>query len=289
LQKPILSGRLGKWAYALVEYDLKYELIRAMKGQVVADFIVDHNIDVDGAVCLADVEVWKLFFDGSVCSQGQGVGCLIMSPHGIEYELSTHLEFGCTNNQAEYEALLSGLEALNDIGVDKVEIFGDSKLVVEQTNGGSQCLDGILNEYRERCLGMMNKLERVSIKHIPREDNARANKLAQQVSGYDVRHGKFEAKQKPTLCDVMVMQGEHDESVGDTLVMEEDWRLRLISYIKNPSGTRNRKVRRQALKYTIVDEKLFRRTVEGLLLRCLGDEEAKVAMGKVHEGLCGTH
>jgi hypothetical protein len=150
-------------------------------------------------------------------------------------------------------------------------------------------LDGILNEYRERCLGMMNKLERVSIKHIPREDNARANKLAQQVPGYDVRHGKFEAKQKPTLCDVMVMQGEHDESVGDTLVMEEDWRLRLISYIKNPSGTRNRKVRRQALKYTIVDEKLFRRTVEGLLLRCLGDEEAKVAMGKVHEGLCGTH
>jgi hypothetical protein len=40
LLKPSLSGRIGKWAYALIEYDLVYELLRSMKGQVVADFIV---------------------------------------------------------------------------------------------------------------------------------------------------------------------------------------------------------------------------------------------------------
>jgi hypothetical protein len=45
LQKPILSGRVGKWAYALVEYDLCCEPIRSMKGQIVADFIVQHRID----------------------------------------------------------------------------------------------------------------------------------------------------------------------------------------------------------------------------------------------------
>jgi membrane-bound ClpP family serine protease len=45
LQKPILSGRLGKWAYALVEYDLEFKPLKAMKGQVVADFIVEHNIE----------------------------------------------------------------------------------------------------------------------------------------------------------------------------------------------------------------------------------------------------
>ena len=44
LQKPILSGRIGKWAYTLVEYDLAYEFLRAVKGQIIADFIVEHQI-----------------------------------------------------------------------------------------------------------------------------------------------------------------------------------------------------------------------------------------------------
>jgi ribonuclease HI len=60
-----------------------------------------------------------------------------VSSCGIEYELLTRLEFKCTNNQVEYEALLNGLEVLNDMGVDIVEIFGDSRLVVEQVNGDS--------------------------------------------------------------------------------------------------------------------------------------------------------
>jgi hypothetical protein len=45
LQQPILSGKIGKWAYALIEYDLSYEPLKSMKGQVIADFIVEHSID----------------------------------------------------------------------------------------------------------------------------------------------------------------------------------------------------------------------------------------------------
>jgi hypothetical protein len=45
LQQPILSGRIRKWAYALIEYDLAYELLKLIKGQVVVDFIVEHSID----------------------------------------------------------------------------------------------------------------------------------------------------------------------------------------------------------------------------------------------------
>ena len=44
LQKPILSGRIGKWAYALVEYDLACEHLKSMRGKIVADFIVEHRI-----------------------------------------------------------------------------------------------------------------------------------------------------------------------------------------------------------------------------------------------------
>ena len=45
LHNPIMSGRIGKWAYALIEYDLAYEPLKSMKGQIVADFIVEHRID----------------------------------------------------------------------------------------------------------------------------------------------------------------------------------------------------------------------------------------------------
>jgi hypothetical protein len=101
LHKPILSGRLGKWVYTLVEYDLRYEPLKAMKGQMVTDFIVDHNIQMNNNMCSAGRKWWQLFFDGSMCGHGQRIGCLIISPGGAEQEVSIRLEFGCTNNQAE--------------------------------------------------------------------------------------------------------------------------------------------------------------------------------------------
>jgi hypothetical protein len=72
LQQPILSGRIGKWAYALIEYDLSYELLKSIKGHVVADFIVGHNIDQnsDESCNLVSICPWKFFFDGLACREG---------------------------------------------------------------------------------------------------------------------------------------------------------------------------------------------------------------------------
>jgi hypothetical protein len=64
LHKPILSRRLGKWVYSLIEYDLSYEPLRTTKGQVVADFIVDHMIEIDDNSCIVEILPWKLYFDG---------------------------------------------------------------------------------------------------------------------------------------------------------------------------------------------------------------------------------
>jgi hypothetical protein len=122
MQRPILSGRLGKWVYSLVEYDLSYELLTVVIGQVVIDFIVDHNVKIDGD-CLVAVCPWKLFFDGSVCAKGCGIGCLMVSPSGVLHELAARLEFVYTNNQAEYEALVAGMEWLVDMKGDMLRFM----------------------------------------------------------------------------------------------------------------------------------------------------------------------
>jgi ribonuclease HI len=87
-----------------------------MKRHVVADFIVDHAVVVDHSVNFVQLKPWGLYFDGSVCSKGQGVGCVLVSPSGVYIDLPIRLEFACTNNQVEYESLLHGLEFLRDLG-----------------------------------------------------------------------------------------------------------------------------------------------------------------------------
>jgi hypothetical protein len=88
LQKPILSGRVGRCAYALVEYDLRCESIGSMNGQIVAYLIVQHRTDkqLDLDVGYITFTPWKLHFDGSACRSGCGVGIIIMLPSGAIFE-----------------------------------------------------------------------------------------------------------------------------------------------------------------------------------------------------------
>jgi ribonuclease HI len=104
---------------------------------------------------------------------------VIVSPSGVDIDLSVRLEFACTNNQVEYESLLHGLEYLRDLGARDVDVFGDSNLIVQQIRGESQCLDGVLNSYRDRCLDIAKLFDTFSIKHIPWDENSKANQLAQ--------------------------------------------------------------------------------------------------------------
>jgi hypothetical protein len=63
---------------------LAYDPLKSMKGQVVADFVVGHIRDQnnDESCNLVSIHLWQLFFDGSVCREGQGVGVVLVSPRG---------------------------------------------------------------------------------------------------------------------------------------------------------------------------------------------------------------
>ena len=79
LSMPILNRRMRKWILALSEFDLRYESTKVVKGQVIADFITQHHKPSIGYIELIH---WTLFFDGSSCKQGGGIGIVIVSPWG---------------------------------------------------------------------------------------------------------------------------------------------------------------------------------------------------------------
>ena len=82
-----------------------------MKSQVVADFIVEHRIGDTQELDISYLTItsWTLYFDGSVCNEGQEINIVLVSPRNASFDFSSRLKTYCTNNQAEYEALLFGL------------------------------------------------------------------------------------------------------------------------------------------------------------------------------------
>jgi ribonuclease HI len=250
--------------------------MKAMKGQVVANFIVDHNVNMEvDDECLVAVGAWKLHFDGSVCARGCGIGCVVKAPSGIVYEVSVRLEFSCTNNQVEYEALLAGLEWLANLGVKHVEASGDSKLVVQQMKWENQCLDSTLNQYHDRCMQVIKEFDTFYIEHVHRSKNEQANSLARQASEYEVKRGKFYVKDMAIVQEVSEVLTRGDEVSRDGVPGEktvEDWRYVIKECIQDPTKVRDKMVRHQALRYTLLDGELYRRMVDGMLLGCLGEE-----------------
>jgi hypothetical protein len=68
-----------------------------------------------------------------------------------------------------------------------------------------------------------------------------------------------------------------------------NWRVPIITYLRNSGHGAERNIRQLAFKYILIDDELYRRTTEDLLLKCLDSDQARVGMGEVHEGICGIH
>ena len=82
LSAPILKGRLGKWMFALSEFDIRYQPAKAVKGQALADLVA---VRISTDIAALFIRAWSMFFDGSACDDGCGVGILLVSPRGATY------------------------------------------------------------------------------------------------------------------------------------------------------------------------------------------------------------
>ena len=93
-------------------------------------------------------EVWQMYFDRAYSKAGKGAGIMIISPSNKVYNSAFRLEFEASNNVAEYEAFLLGLEIIKDVGIKMLNIKGDSDLVVLQINNQYQCKNDRLRNFR---------------------------------------------------------------------------------------------------------------------------------------------
>ena len=119
-----------------------------MKSQVLADFIAEFSLrEGREMICLVKVIPWTIFVDGASSALGAGARIIVITPKGIKLEHSFRLGFKATNNKTEYKALLVGLRVVLDLGAKEVEVYSDSRLVVNQVQGSFEAKDPRIMEY----------------------------------------------------------------------------------------------------------------------------------------------
>jgi ribonuclease HI len=240
--------------FALSEFDIRYQPAKAVKGQALADLMAER---VNTNIAVLSVQACAMYFDGSVCGDGCGIGILLVLPRGAMYSFSIRIPATCTNNLAEYEAVHKGMELLLEAGAEAVEFFGDSKLVISQ----------LTEEYRCESKLLFPLFRYINFYWIPRARNAEANDLAQLASGYKT-----------------------DGSSHQVYLLDQgDWRADIFNYLKDSARGAPKRIRYKAMRYVLIGDDMFYRTLEGLLLKCLGPIESNRLLHEVHEGTCGTH
>jgi len=128
---------------------------------------------------------YTLFFDG--CSKGNpgpsGIGAVLyeLDENNVWKELwagSQFLSNASTNNQSEYNALIMGLTKALELNISLLDVYGDSLLVIQQTNGNYKVSNTGLIPLHQKVIELKKQFQTITFAHIPREKNARADYLS---------------------------------------------------------------------------------------------------------------
>ena len=172
----------------LSQYDLRMGTLKAVKSQAIVDLLAQFpgeeefplDDEVPGEVAMAEEvsKQWVMKFDGSSTTHFGGVGVVLYHEEDKAVALSFKLEFPCSNNTTEYEAYLTRLATVLEMGVKHLKVLGDSNLVVCQAKGSFSLKEPSLAPYRAMAQRMEEKFSTFEIEHTPRNENRFANALA---------------------------------------------------------------------------------------------------------------
>ncbi|XP_071918759.1 uncharacterized protein [Coffea arabica] len=283
LEKPMLTGRLAKWQIILSEFDIVFTSQKAVKGQAIADHLAENPRD-------DDYQPLRTYFpDERVLFVGAADDISEQSP---EWRLffDAKLQFACTNNMAEYEACIFGLEMALEMEIKELIAFSDSDLLVHQTLKQWITKDSKILPYHCSLLTLAKQFRNLEFRHLPRARNAFADALAtlasmiQYPDELKIEPIQIQLQDKPAHCWAA------DES-SDTTPWFNDLKefLKTGSYPQRAGIKDKSFLRRMASKFFLNGEVLYKRTSDLNLLRCIDEDEAQYMMKEVHSGVCGPH
>ena len=119
-----------------------------------------------------------MHFGGSKMLAGLGAGVILTSPTGDTVQYVLQILYTDSNNLAEYEALLHGLRMAVSMGIQRLEVRGDSNLAISQINGDFDAKDTKMVAYRNAILKMSARFEGLEFHHVAQESNQVADVLA---------------------------------------------------------------------------------------------------------------
>jgi ribonuclease HI len=124
-----------------------------------------------------------MYFDGSLMKTGTGTGLIFVSPLGVRMRYVIRLHFAASNNIAEYEGLVNGLHITVELGIKRLDVRGDSQLIVDQVLKESSCHDPKMEAYYKAVRRLEERFDGLELNHIVRKHNEAVDELAKIVSG----------------------------------------------------------------------------------------------------------
>ncbi|XP_077224177.1 uncharacterized protein LOC143857604 [Tasmannia lanceolata] len=305
-EKPALTGRTARWLLLLSEFDITYVTQKSIKGRAVAEQLAEIPIKETGILRtdFPDEQImtmeeesyeprWTLYFDGASNQKGQGVGALLISPRNEHIPLAVKLQFECTNNMAEYEACIVGLEAALALGIDELDAYGDSMLIICQTKGKWKTREDRLIPYHEYLDVLVDQFKNITFTFLPRTKNRFADALATLASMIDIPDGKkmrpitIQEQWVPAHCDVIEIAARCPDG--------QPWFTDIKNFISGQghpaeaSSKERRTLQKLASNFVICGNELYRRSFDGIQLLCITEDQAAKILEETHEGVCGPH
>jgi ribonuclease HI len=176
------TGRIGKWVVELNKFTIDYVHRSSIQSQALADFIADWMPGAQEEEINKDAEAWTVLCDGSWGTFGAGAVVVLVAPSKVKTCYATRLDFSCTNNIAEYEALMLGLWKLRAMGIRRAILKTDSQVISSHIDKSSKARDPKLEKYLDTVRRLEASFEGFSVKNIPRGENEHADLLAKSAA-----------------------------------------------------------------------------------------------------------